>query len=110
MAIQITITIFVLFAVSRLLIQFKQQNVTAVALLFWALVWGTALTVVYWPGLIDSVASWFGIGRAIDVLVYFGLLIGFYLIYRLYIKIVEIEQEITKIVRSEALQDLDKKS
>ena len=110
MAIQITITLFVLFAASRIVLQFKDKNVGIWGLLFWLLIWGSALTVVYWPGLVDSVAGWFGIGRAIDVLVYFGLLIGFYLIYRLYMKIVEIEQAITKIVRSSALKDLDKES
>lgn len=110
MVIQITITLFVLFAASRILIQFKHKNVGLGGLLFWVFVWLSALTVVYWPGVIDGLAKWFGIGRAIDVLVYFGLLIGFYLIYRLYIKIVELEQAITKIVRASALKDLDKKS
>lgn len=109
MAIQITITLFVLFAASRILVQFKQKNVGLAGLLFWILVWMAALTVVYWPGVVDGLAQWFGIGRAIDVLVYFGLLIAFYLIYRLYIKIVELEQAITKIVRASALKDLDKK-
>jgi small membrane protein len=108
MAIQIIITVFVLFAVSRILIQFKKQNVGAIGLLFWMLVWATALVIVYWPGLVHNISNWFGIGRAIDFLIYFGLLIGFYLIYRLYIKIVELEQSITKIVRSNALKDLDK--
>ncbi|MBT7703507.1 DUF2304 family protein [Candidatus Peregrinibacteria bacterium] len=109
MAIQIVITVFVLFAASRIFIQFKQNNVGGWALIFWLFVWASALIIVYWPGLIDGVANFFGIDRAIDVLVYFGLLISFYLIYRLYIKMVQFEQEITRVVRESALKDLDKK-
>jgi hypothetical protein len=109
MLIQVVVTIFVLFAASRILLQYKNEHVGIGPLLFWLLIWGGVLVVVYWPDLIDRLASIFGVGRGIDVLVYFSLVLLFYLIYRIYIHLENLERQITKLVRHDALKDLDKK-
>ena len=78
-------------------------------MIFWLLIWLGVLEVVYWPNLVDRLARYFGVGRGIDVLVYFGLVLLFYMIYRAYIHIEHLERDLTKIVRNIALKDLDKK-
>lgn len=110
MAIQIIITIFVLFALSRVYLQFKSDNVTTLQFIFWLIIWLGVLTVLYWPNLSNQIAEFLGISRGVDVFVYLGIIALFYLIYRAYIKIEHLERDITKIVRKEALKELDKNS
>lgn len=109
MLIQILITVFVLFAASRIALQYKNEHVGKWPLIFWLAIWTGALVVVYWPNGIDRLARIFGVGRGIDVLVYFGLILVFYLVYRIYIHMENLERQITKLVRHLALKDLDKK-
>ncbi|EKD93442.1 MAG: hypothetical protein ACD_28C00147G0002 [uncultured bacterium] len=109
MEIQIVVTLFVLFAASRIILQYKNENVSKRALIFWLIIWGIVTGVAFWPNLVDRLARYFGVSRGIDVVVYFGLVALFYMIYRAYIKIEHLERDITKIVRSIALKDLDKK-
>lgn len=106
---QILVTIFVLFALSRAYLQFRNNNTSLGSFLFWVLIWGGVLFIVYWPNLFNRVAGVFGIQRSIDVVVYFAIISLFYLIFRSYVKIQELEQNITHIVRQIALKDISKK-
>lgn len=109
MLIQLLVTVFVLFAASRIVLQYKHEHVGKGPLVFWLIIWMGVLTVVYWPNLIDRLASPFGVGRGIDVLVYFGLVLLFYLVYRIYIHLENLERQLTKVVRHLAMKDLKKK-
>ncbi|MBI2453281.1 DUF2304 family protein [Candidatus Peregrinibacteria bacterium] len=109
MAIQILVSIFVIFAISRIVLQYKYDNVTIKQFIFWIIIWGSILGIVFWPRLIEKIADSLGIGRGIDVFVYFGIILLFYLVYRSYIKMENLERDITKIVGGIALKDLDKK-
>jgi len=106
MGLQLFVTAFVIFAASRIYMQWRRETISLGAFLFWLIIWIGLITVVYWPGTIVFIAETVGIGRGIDVLVYGGIVLLFYLVYRLYIKQEETSQEITKIIREIALKDL----
>lgn len=108
MLIQLLMSLFVVFALSRAYLQFRAHNTSLTAFIFWILLWSSSLVVVFWPHLIDYLSNFLGIQRSIDVLVYFGIIFLFYLIFRSYIKIQEMEREITELTRSIALSPLKK--
>lgn len=105
--IQILIIVFALFAVTRTVLQFKKGAVTRRWLLFWILFWVVAGTVAALPQTADTLARIVGVGRGADVVIYLSLIVIFYLIFRLYVKIEQVESEITKLVRKLSLDELD---
>lgn len=107
--IQMLISAFALFAITRTILQFKKGAVTRKWLLFWILFWFAAGTVAALPQTTDVVARFVGVGRGADVVIYFSLVVIFYLIFRLYVKIEQVEVEITRLVRDRSLDELNKK-
>ena len=107
--IQILIIVFALFAITRTIRQFKRGALTRTWLLFWILFWLVAGTVAALPQTADTLARIVGVGRGADVVIYLSLVVIFSLIFRLYVKIEQVEGEITQLVRKLSLDELDKK-
>ena len=75
-------------------------------LLFWILVWVGAAVIISHPDTSTFLADLVGIGRGADLILYVSFLIVFYLIFRIHLMLNRLEQEITQIVRSMALEQL----
>jgi len=103
MLIQILLIIFLLFAVSRVLLQVKSGNITAGSFIFWSGLFFIAIVGVLSPELTSRVARLLGIGRGADVIIYVSIVLLFYLVFRLSIVIEDLRHEITKLVREIAL-------
>ncbi len=95
---------FILFAISRTVLRFKDASLSTGGLIFWTAIWIAGAILVLRPGLTGDLATNLGIGRGTDVVVYSSLLLLFYLIFRLYIKISTVDQEITRLVRALAFK------
>lgn len=105
MLLQFFLLTFLIFAVSRVLLQLKQKNLTLKSFLFWAGVFIAAMIGVLKPDLTSQVAKFLGIGRGADVVIYSSVVILFYLIFRITIALEEIRSEITYIIREVALKE-----
>ena len=108
--IQILIIAFVLFAVVRAFMQFRQGRLPLGWLIFWMLFWITAGVVAVLPQTTQIAARFVGVGRGADLVIYASLIVLFYLVFRLFIKIEDVEREITRLVRKLALEDIDENS
>lgn len=108
--IQVLIIVFALFAITRTVLQFKRGVVTRSWLFFWILFWLAAGVVAVLPQTADAVARLVGVGRGADAVIYASLIAIFYLIFRLYVKIEQVEGEITRLVRKLSMDDLEDKS
>lgn len=104
MLIQIVLTGFILFALSRVLLQLRQGKLTIGEFLFWAGLFIFALAGVLDPELTGYIAKVLGIGRGADVVFYTSIALMFYLIFRLSISLEETRREITELVRKIALE------
>lgn len=109
MILQITLIVFLLFAVSRVLLQLRQRNLTLGSFLFWGSIFIAAIVGVVNPSVTTQVAQVLGIGRGADVVIYFSIVMLFYLIFRLTVTIEEMRYEITHIIRTIALNNVKKK-
>lgn len=109
MIIKIFITLFVVFAISRVILRHREGSVKKMALLIWIVIWSGILFFVWWPKVSDYIAHSVGIGRGVDALVYISLVALFYGMFRIYVKLEFIEHEITGLVREIALAKKDKK-
>lgn len=101
--------LFALFALSRVILRFKDKNISFTELLFWCIVWGSVISVALFPQIFVTLSSILGIGRGVDTLLYFGMILLFYLLFRLYVKVETQQKDITKLVRIIALNDEEKK-
>ncbi len=101
---QIVVVLFALFALSRVIFRLKESNITKKEAFFWSLVWIALIIVVFLPGVAGFIAGILGIGRAIDVVVYAAIIVLFYLIFRIYVRLEKIDHEITTIVRKIAIR------
>lgn len=102
--IQILFTLFALFAWSRAILRFRAKQMNQKELAFWSILWLAMIAVVLIPGKTTYLANLLGMGRGFDAMIFIGIIILFYAVYRLYIKANETEQEITEIVRQLALR------
>jgi len=106
--IHIVITIFVLFAMSRTFLRLREGEINKAQFAFWFVVWSLVAVVGYWPGVTQNLADFLGIDRGIDSVVYVSIVILFYLVYRAYVKLEHLEQDITKVIREEAISEFSK--
>ena len=102
---QIIVTIFVIIVVFRLTRKFKENILKTSEFIGWLGIWIIVLVVFWLPQTTSYLANFLGIGRGVDLAVYVSVLLLFYLIFRLYLKIDKQQKEITKIVRHLALKD-----
>ncbi len=101
----VVVSIFVLFAVSRVILRYREGTLSLGSFLFWIVVWAGVEVVLWVPKSLDALAARIGVGRGIDAVVYASVVMLFYMTYRLYVKAENIEHEITNLVRRLALRD-----
>ena len=101
--IQIIAVIYVLFTASRAILRAKDKKISVFELFFWLAIWFGLVFVVFFPNIVSNIADLLGIGRGIDFILYVSVGVLFYLIFRLYVKIEESQQQITHLVREISL-------
>lgn len=75
----------------------------------WILIWLIVIWVSIFPNSTNMFANLTGIGRGLDVVLILGLIGGYYLIFKMYTMIENMDKEITLLVREIALQRGDLK-
>lgn len=107
--IQIIAALFALFALTRVYLRFKERKLSSLAFILWVFVWVAGCFAIFFPGLTTRIAHLVGIGRGVDVVLYASIVVIFYLLFRLYIKMEDTQRQITTIIHKMALQKIIKK-
>ena len=107
--IQILLLVFVLFAASRAVLQFRGGTIRFGALSFWLLIWAVALVAIFYPEETTRIARLLGIGRGVDIVVYASIAILFYLVFRLNVYIENLRTEISRLIREVAIKEVKSK-
>lgn len=105
---QLLLMVFLIFALSRVLLRFKSSEVSLNGLIFWSFVFGLAILVVIFPKIASTVAQTLGIGRGADAVVYVSITLLFYLVFRLYVYLQDVKYKITELVQKLALKGNDR--
>lgn len=87
------------------LYQRVSQNKSSLYYILWIILWFIIIIFAFVPDLSNSLAKLFGIARGLDFLVIVAIIFMFYLIFKLYVKIDRIQQDMTAIVREIALKN-----
>lgn len=105
--IQIILLIIVLFILWRLYKRFTIKELTRREFIEWFLLWLAVGFLVIVPDSASYLANLVGVGRGSDLVIYLALLLAFYLLFRIFVRLERQERELTKIVRELALKDKD---
>ncbi len=73
--------------------------------IFWIGFWFVVGIIILLPDTTSYLAEIVGIGRGADLIVYLSIVLIFYIIFQMTIKIEKIERNITKVVRTVAMRD-----
>lgn len=104
MILQVFVIIFLLFAISRVILRFRGGQIKLTEFGFWGALFTTAIVVILYPEQTTRLANNLGIGRGVDLVVYASIITLFYLVFRIYVMIEDIRQEITQVIRRIALR------
>ncbi|HBV33711.1 TPA: DUF2304 domain-containing protein [Patescibacteria group bacterium] len=106
--IQIVILLFVLYVWLRLYLKFKKGELLLREFVEWFALWLLVALVTILPDAASYVANLLGVGRGADLVVYLALLLIFYLLFKIFLRLEKSEQQFTKVVREMALRDKEK--
>jgi hypothetical protein len=106
--IQIILLVLIVFAIFYFYLRYKTRSIGFRPFLMMLAFWIVAGVLVALPESTSRVADILGVGRGVDVVFYFSLLLIFYLIFKIFVRLEKIEQNITKIVSKMALEDKEK--
>jgi small membrane protein len=101
--IQILAIIFCLFALWRVSAKFRRQELKISEFLMWLIFWLAVGVAFITPESLTRLANLLGIGRGADLVLYVAVIVVFYLMFRIFIRLEKMEHEITKVVRQDTL-------
>ena len=84
--------------------RFRKRLVPAWVAGFWALLWLTVGFVVLIPDIANRLADFLGIGRGADVVLYSAIVVIIALLFRMSVRIEQLDRAITKVTREVALR------
>jgi hypothetical protein len=87
------------------IIRFRSGKSSAGMFGFWILVWAITIVISIFPDSTTFFANLFGIGRGLDFILIIAILGCYYLIFKIYNMIEQVESEITELVRQIALNN-----
>ena len=83
----------------------KVKKITPATFVLWVLVCIVVNFFAFAPRFSDPLAGFFGFGRGLDLLLVLGYALLVYAIFRLYVKIDELNRNTTELVRALAIKD-----
>lgn len=95
---RIIATIFIAFFISRAYLRFKDKLLSLSNFIFWLMIWISTLVFIFDPELSSFIAKIIGLGRGADALFLLSIILLFYLVFRLYVKIDMIDKNLTTFV------------
>lgn len=102
---QVVLLSLAVLIIGLVTLRYRQGRIGTFAFLLWFFLWAAAAFVILFPNSTAGVARFLGIGRGADLVLYLGAILILYLIFRLFVRLEQIDRNVTKIVRSLALRE-----
>lgn len=105
---QIAIVIIALISIIYVYLRVRQNKTSPPSLFLWIILWFLIFLFAFVPDVTGILASLFGITRGLDFVLICGIIFCLLLCIKLYSKIDDLEQNITKLVRELAIANENK--
>jgi hypothetical protein len=107
--IQILLVLFFVFAAWRAVARGRRGDTAMYKVVLWLVVWAGAIAIVLQPNVTEVFAHVLGVTRGVDLPIYASVTLLFYLVFRLFAKIEDVERQLTKMVRAQAMGELEQR-
>jgi len=107
MLIQIILIAIIAVMVVRLIFKMKSREIGMGYFVLWLVIWLIAIILIGFPNISSYLANTVGVGRGVDLIVYVAIIAGFYLQFKLLMRIEKMEKNITSITRHLAIKEAD---
>jgi len=104
---QLILSVFILFILFKTWHSYRVKRMSKSFSFFWSFFWLIGLFVIYYPGFLQGIAQIIGIGRGVDFALYISIILIFYLVYKVNLKIEKLNRDLTKVVRKIAVNEQD---
>jgi len=101
---QVIAIILGILAVILSILRFRDGKMSLGMMFLWIIIWLLVIFTAIDPNSTNLLAIYTGIGRGLDFVLIIGLLLCFYLIFKMYNKIETVEEELTDLIREIALE------
>ncbi len=93
-------------AISKSYVDFRARAESAQMFLLWTLTWITIVVVALFPSIVDIILAYSGSGTAgLGTIFGMGLVFLLFVVYRIYVKLEKVEQNLTRTIQEIALKD-----
>ncbi|MEK7497061.1 MAG: DUF2304 family protein [Patescibacteria group bacterium] len=106
--IQIIIILAVLSVWWRLFSRLRAQEIKRSEFWEWLLLWLVIGVVGLEPKIASYMADVVGVGRGSDLIIYLSILLVFYLLFKIFVRLEKFDKNLTKVVRAIAIQTTNK--
>jgi small membrane protein len=101
---QLLASLFILFAMQRIVARFHEARIPRSEVLVWVIFWLIVAGAVWWPEGTDIIANFLGISRGYELVVASSLAVLFYVVFKLFSHVHQLQSDLTKLVRELAIQ------
>ncbi len=108
--IQIFLILIIIYIWRRIYLKYKTGDLAMREFAEWTLFWLVAVWFVIMPEAASYLAFVLGVGRGSDLVVYVAILIVFYLLFKIFMRLERTNRAITKLVNDQAVKEVEKKS
>ena len=105
MIIKIAILLFVVFVLYRTFLRFQHKDITGRELAVWVILWLMVGGATIYPQQTDVLAQAVGVERGADLLVYISIIVLFFVVFKVIVKLEKIDRDITAVVRHTAIKE-----
>ena len=106
--IQFIIIVVVVMVWWRLFSRLRAQEIKRLEFLEWFLLWLTVGVFGLAPQFSSYLANVVGVGRGSDLIIYLSILLVFYLLFKIFVRLEKFDRELTKVVREVAIKEIKK--
>ena len=88
--------------------QYRFRRSRFIEFFVWEALWVAGALIVSRPEITSRLAIIFGIGRGADLIVYCAVILLFWLVFRIFLRLDRFDRELTKIVSAGALDEFER--
>lgn len=93
----------------RLWHKYHRRAISQLEFIAWLAAWLAAAVLVVRPEVASYLAYLTGVGRGSDLVIYIGLILVFYLIFRIFVRLEKYDRDLSVMVRKMAQRDAESK-
>ncbi len=105
---QIIFLIIILLLIGKMTLKFKHRQITGGFYALWTFFWLLIGLLIIKQDILSYLAIKFGIGRGSDLAIYISILLIFYFLFKLYMKMEQTEKKHTQLIRKISLNNAKK--